>query len=163
MANVVHALYTRKIVVLLPALFAMLLRFHITYHIMAESSSIIMTSASVKDTIINTVAITFLVELNCIYWKVMTTVFHLKPDDITEVDIKILRRYARRECEIVFTKVIVFVLAMRQFAIVLYATDTDTDPVARGLCSYHRWETSHWGSGLYLTQLVGIETQRQRR
>jgi hypothetical protein len=41
-------------------------------------------SESVKQTIFNSLAITFLLDLNVFYWEVCSTIFHLSPKDLTE-------------------------------------------------------------------------------
>jgi len=80
--------YTRKIFLLLPALIAMMLRFIVTYLVIVDSISIILTSKTVKAAIFDCLAITFLLELNGYYWKVLHTVFHFDPPDVTEVNIQ---------------------------------------------------------------------------
>lgn len=80
-------LFSRKIFMLIPALVAMMMRFHVIYLVVVDSVSVILVSKEVTDTIWDCLSITFLVELNVFYWKILHTVFHLEPLDADDVTI----------------------------------------------------------------------------
>lgn len=170
----IHMIYTYKVFLLLPALFAMYLRFQITWLVIVDSISIILVGEKVEDTIFDCLAITFLLELNAFWWKILHTVFHLEPLDATEVtvqynqgvwktpcskrselselgrDIAICPRvvnflsknlplrdgHGGRWSESVIVSMVAYFLAMRQFALVSVALDTNISPMARDVC----WE-----------------------
>jgi len=83
-----RVMYTHKVFLLPPAFIAMMARFFVTYLVAVDSVSIILTSPTVKDTIFNCLAIGFLLDLNGCYWKVLHTVLHFGPPDVTEVTIQ---------------------------------------------------------------------------
>jgi len=86
-AKLYRIIYNHKFWLLSPALIAMLMRFSVTYFVIVDSISIILISRQVTDTIWDCLAITFLLELNAIYWKVLNTLFHLEPLEMTDVTI----------------------------------------------------------------------------
>merc|ERR1719433_2087350 len=90
--KVVEILCTWKSFMILPALFAMVLRAIITYIVITDSIGIILTSGSVKDTVFNCLAITFILELNSVWWKVLQTVFHFTPEEMSKVEIPFNKR-----------------------------------------------------------------------
>jgi len=59
------------------AVVALTFKFVIGYFVCVDSASIILESANVHDAVINSVAITFLAEINEPYWHFVYSVFHL--------------------------------------------------------------------------------------
>mmetsp|Transcript_46123 Transcript_46123/g.119292 ORF Transcript_46123/g.119292 Transcript_46123/m.119292 type:complete len:531 (+) Transcript_46123:86-1678(+) len=60
---------------------ALVMRFCVGYLVCVDSMSLILSSTKVKDTIFNSLAMTFIVELNRIYLNVCKDVFHLEVDE----------------------------------------------------------------------------------
>jgi hypothetical protein len=83
----IHMVYTSKIIIFPPAIISLLMRLVITWLVILDSISIILTSESVLDTVWDCLAIGFLLELNLFWWQILHTVFHIEPLDATSFTI----------------------------------------------------------------------------
>jgi hypothetical protein len=79
----IHLVYTSKIIIFPPAIISMLMRLVVTWMVILDSVSIILTSESVLDTVWDCLAIGFLLELNLFWWQILHTVFHIEPLEAT--------------------------------------------------------------------------------
>lgn len=81
-----HVLFKPYLMAPLPLL-ALGIRFFIGYYVCVDSMSLILASTSVKDAIFNSLAMTFIVELNKIYMAAATDVIHLQfLEKVLEID-----------------------------------------------------------------------------
>jgi hypothetical protein len=142
MKKAIRYMYISRGWMMLPALFALLLRFIITYVVIVDSIGIILTSHTVKDTIFDCLTITFIVELNSIYWRVLHTIFHFMPAEVTQVKVRFAKNYGKRPWESRIVSLFVFFLGMRQFSLVAYAIDTNVSPMTRDICT--QWRFHNW-------------------
>lgn len=152
---------------------ALALKLGIEYWVGAQSTSIILGSPNIKEAIFDSLAISFIIELDGAMWKLAATVLHLdRFDDFgfqlwptwrrqkaAEASLlpriapffKFLHRgFGARRLENIVTSVVMVVLYMRQLFVVLHALDTGILPVARDICTFWRWETGQGQNLLYM-------------
>lgn len=139
----------------------------IVYDVSSVSSSIILASNTVKDSIFDCLSLEFIVLFDTVVWEFCKVAFDLSfhpsyerkrrfKEGSNKVHcswpLSLLRSGSGgRRCEEFFSSCILVVLYMRQFFQVQYAFDTDVLPAARTLCTRWRW-LNGTGSGSVLAK-----------
>lgn len=142
---------------------AIILKLAIGYMVCVDSVSIILSCDTVKDAIFDSLAITFVKDLDEIFWKVCSAAFHLEdfegfefvlaPREFrrrvrkkayikTPKFLRILKRgHGARKVEVICAYSLLFVIYFRQLNVIVYALHTDVLPVARDMCTFWRYQT----------------------
>ncbi|CAK9044640.1 unnamed protein product [Durusdinium trenchii] len=140
-----------------------MLKFCVGYVVLTDSVSIVLACNSVQDTIFNSLALTFLVELDNKLWEVARSVFHLRYEgeqfklrpeaerDATASQVWgirprswLHRKHGAAALEACFTSAVFMFCYCRQFLITEYSLRTDTLPMARDMCTL--WELTNKNS-----------------
>eukprot|EP00928_Gymnodinium_smaydae_P022067 TRINITY_DN18654_c1_g1_i1.p1 TRINITY_DN18654_c1_g1~~TRINITY_DN18654_c1_g1_i1.p1 ORF type:complete len:490 (+),score=96.03 TRINITY_DN18654_c1_g1_i1:289-1758(+) len=142
---------------------AMILKTSVAYVVCVDSISIILASTTEKQVIFDSLVITFIADLDEVWWNVCSMVFHF--DDFGSFEMKtashefvrearsnvffpglhqrltcLRRAESGRKIETLLSFTIMFLFYSRQFVVILYAFDTNVLPIARDVCTMWRWE-----------------------
>lgn len=145
-----------------------MMKFSIGYMVLVDSVSIVLASSSVQDAIFNSLALSFLVDLDNQLWTVVRSVFHLNfritkfefrsPKQRQEANQQawlripprcwLHRLHGAAEIEACTTSLIFTFLYCRQFLVTEYSLRTDTLPMARDMCTIWKMtqENSSFGT-----------------
>ncbi|CAJ1340800.1 unnamed protein product [Effrenium voratum] len=165
--------------VLLPLAFlAETLKFTVGYIVLVDSVSVVLVCDTVQDTLFNSLALTFLADLDNKLWEIAKSVFHLKysePVGFQLKPVKERREAAEQACisisedswlhrhqgaaaiEASITSIIFMGCYCRQFLVTQYSLQTDTLPVARDMCTlWELTESDSWYAMLGRTVLRSV-------
>lgn len=147
-----------------------MMKFCIGYMVLVDSVSIVLASSSVQDAIFNSLALSFLVDLDNQLWTVVKSVFHLNfriekfdfrpPKQRQEANKKawlripencwLHRLHGAAELEACTTSLIFTFLYCRQFLVTEYSLRTDTLPMARDMCTIWKMtQQNSWFGALF--------------
>eukprot|EP00930_Biecheleria_cincta_P028632 TRINITY_DN19982_c0_g1_i2.p1 TRINITY_DN19982_c0_g1~~TRINITY_DN19982_c0_g1_i2.p1 ORF type:complete len:430 (-),score=54.59 TRINITY_DN19982_c0_g1_i2:449-1738(-) len=151
--------YNRLFLAIWPTV-ALLLKVSIVcYWVSVESLSIILTSNSVADAIFNSLALTFIQELDDHTWRFLKVTFHLHVRDNfrfkLRYDDKLIKAredhvfrcmypfLGARRTESILASAVLCILYIRQFGVVLFAIRRKVLPAVRDVCNTWYW-SHHW-------------------
>jgi len=155
-------------VVLAPlAIAALGLKLSVGYLVAVDSVSIIFSAGSITEVLFNSLAITFIADLDVSFWKCVVTILHIKVDsdfklvllpDEDRIRLSQQSWMKLPEClhflghgkggarlEVMLTFGGCFCIYSRQLFIILFALKTKTLPVVRDVCTTWRWRSGKSG------------------
>jgi len=139
------------------ATLALILKLAIGYLVAVDSVSIIISSKNPLEVIFNSLAITFIADLDVNWWKCCCTILHIKAQPDFHIQLWPAERrkqawmklprcmqcfahgHGGTRLEVVVTFVGCFLIYSRQLFIILFALETRTLPVVRDICTSWRW------------------------
>jgi hypothetical protein len=164
------------------------LKFTIAYIVCVDSLSLVLESRKITDAIFNSLAITFIADLDNKVWEVAQDVFHLEEsrpnwrfclwakdtdhrenirNDLPAWWVKALdscsilhRGRGGRSLELMLTVFAMFIVYLRQIFLLLFALETNRLPVARDVCSMWRWENGEASKFKPVARFIALALQK---